>query len=98
MTTTTSREVSIVATLQDSETFEIRAYAYTQEEKYAANQVFWWTEGNAACDCNRHDFFERVLSPDYDDDHLNDGDGFPCGHGRYVLLGLTIDGKPAELG
>lgn len=39
--------------------------------------VFWWEEGNAACDCNRGDFFNQALG-DMDSDE-------PCGDDRYSV-------------
>ena len=39
--------------------------------------VFWWTEGNFGCDCNRHIVFEGK----HDKDHI-----FPCGYKEYTVL------------
>lgn len=40
--------------------------------------VFWWTEGNAACDCNRGDFFLQALGQESDDES-------ECGDGCYSV-------------
>lgn len=70
--------------------------------------VDWWQHspgywgrysGNAGCDCNRHLLFERVLNPEYDDDELNDGEGFGCGHSAYDILSIETEaGKPMFVG
>jgi len=44
---------------------------------------FWWTEGNASCDCNRHDWF-------YDLDAADDA-AFPCGDTAYGVLWVLDD-------
>lgn len=49
-----------------------------EEREFAFNQ-FWWQEGNASCDCNRHLFFERAFGrePDFDETE--------CGEERYAV-------------
>jgi len=42
--------------------------------------VFWWEEGNAACDCNRELFFQQILNETSDSiDQLH------CSDGRYSV-------------
>jgi hypothetical protein len=48
-----------------------------------------WLEGNYACDCNRHLFFERGAG---NDPEVCDPD-FPCGEGRYVLVSVVVNGR-----
>lgn len=40
--------------------------------------VFWWEEGNAACDCNRELFFLRAMGED-------DSADTECGDSRYSV-------------
>jgi hypothetical protein len=48
--------------------------------------VFWYTEGNAGCDCNRGLFFARAAGePDPE---------IPCGETAYsILRAVTDDGR-----
>lgn len=48
------------------------------EDLWHSSSLFWWTEGNGACDCNRHLWFERWVNPDYDAD-------VPCGNDAYYV-------------
>lgn len=62
------------------------------EERYQDGQVYWWTQGNANCDCNRSLFLNREY-------HLNlrsvdDDEAWPCGD-LIDLLWLDIDGVRA---
>lgn len=42
---------------------------------------YCWTEGNFACDCNRHLFFMRAqgIEPPEDEDR-------PCGDDQYIIV------------
>jgi hypothetical protein len=44
---------------------------------------FCWQEGNFACDCNRHTFFEEADGREDDD--------IPCSHGLYIVPVLVWD-------
>lgn len=49
------------------------------------DDVFWWTEGNMSCDCNRGNEFARANNepePDYD-----------CGDTLFSALYAVVDGK-----
>jgi len=48
---------------------------------------YWWNEGNGACDCNRHDEFERAADPDSNDR----GYDFDCGDTAYSIVRFDID-------
>lgn len=52
------------------------------------SEVFWWTEGNFSCDCNRELEFDRALgeNPELDDDDAK------CGDTRYTLLEIRKSG------
>lgn len=66
------------------------------EAQYLDNQLFWWTDGNAACDCNRGLFFDGDEAEDWDEGDSGD-DPYPCGHERYTLLRLELpDGRWAS--
>lgn len=58
--------------------------------------AFWWTDGNAACDCNRGLFLARDLGLP-EDDPLGD---LPCSHhgeGRIVIKAATLNGLPLDV-
>lgn len=46
---------------------------------------FWWTEGNASCDCNRGDWFNRNSGVDDSD--------CECGHTAYSIWVTDMDEK-----
>ncbi len=48
-----------------------------------------WSEGNFACDCNRHDFFEEAAGGESHDD-------VPCSDGRFIIESIT-DALTGEL-
>jgi hypothetical protein len=50
--------------------------------------VFWWTEGNFGCDCNRHLAFEYAFGNEIEDD-----EEFQCGHEKYTLVELWLYGE-----
>lgn len=53
-----------------------------EPEGCSAEEVinFMWGEGNYACDCNRHLFFERAKEEEDDDSW-----GTLCGNSRYTV-------------
>lgn len=55
------------------------------------NSDFIWSDGNYACDCNRHLFFERAVGkePDWDDGVNEPG----CGMKAYNIRIFDMDGK-----
>jgi hypothetical protein len=61
----------------------LNLHTYDVEDKYAVGQEFWWTDGNAGCDCNRtlalFDFTEQDLIAE-------------CGYSRIQLLSIQIEG------
>jgi hypothetical protein len=52
------------------------------EPPYPGWQLFWWTEGNAGCDCNRAIFFRHLDSP--------------CGNGRFVITKFEVQPEGEE--
>lgn len=58
------------------------------ESQYADGQVFWWTEGNASCDCNRKLFLDREYGLGIDDGQ--------CGE-TITLVSLTVDGVRQQI-
>ncbi len=66
---------------------------YERPLEWADHSVFFWTEGNGACDCNLHQFFEEAGGRDdaYDDD-------FPCGDSAYCpMAAILADGTVIQL-
>lgn len=43
---------------------------------------FVWSDGNFACDCNRHDFFERAAGVELSDE---ESENVPCGDDRFTI-------------
>lgn len=77
--------------IQDRQTLELRLYETTCVREHLG--VYIWEEGNYGCDCNRGLFFWRArhgIGPDggYNDPHT------PCGHDRYYVLAINVDGQP----
>lgn len=47
---------------------------------------FMWRDGNYACDCNRHLYFERARDGFTEADEESVWVGASCGDGRYTVL------------
>ncbi len=55
------------------------------------SSVFWWTEGNMSCDCNRELEFVRAGGPGPDDDpRWNDLDT-ECGFERFTVIRAILE-------
>ena len=68
--------------VKDTETGEVRRmdfplYGHDRGTKPEDN-LFWWSEGNFGCDCNRGDVFHDIGGEERDDEAQ-------CGHGRYLV-------------
>jgi hypothetical protein len=67
-------------TLRDTDTGEIRQFDYRD----GPTRLFFWTEGNFSCDCNRGEVFYRA--------EIDRGEraplSFGCGEGRFELIRL----------
>lgn len=46
---------------------------YTDPGDWGEGAEFRWTEGNQACDCNRHSMFHEARGEDWDDVGCSDG-------------------------
>lgn len=59
------------------------------------DNLFWWDEGNGACDCNRGNFFNRAGGDAVQEDE-------PCGDSRFLVMrfllpdGREVPGPDAE--
>ncbi len=74
--------------LRDNETGEERFFEYNMPWEDHSNHM--WTEGNYACDCNRHLFFWRAVGKEPLD--------IDCGESKYsALYALLPDGTKYEL-
>ncbi len=49
-----------------------------QQLEWTDNSLYWWSEGNMGCDCNRH----LQFNPHADE--------CPCGHSRYSIVGIWL--------
>jgi hypothetical protein len=66
---------------------------YDDDLDWHDSSMFWWTEGNAGCDCNRALFFARAV-----DEDEPDWDNIPCGDKLYTVLDITLeDGRVIEV-
>lgn len=72
--------MSYKVAIRKNETGEVRFHAVDSEWNEVAE--FYWTEGNAACDCNRQLFFERSGKDRGESDCAN----VSCGESRYSCL------------
>jgi len=74
---------SIVAHIRKNSTGEVvcdQTYVYLNDDSEFENgNSFIWKDGNFACDCNRHLFFERLINPDGEDTDV------PCGFTLYSV-------------
>ena len=66
-------------TLRDNETGEVRDFPVPYDWKDGS--LFWWSEGNMSCDCNRGQWFHGPSPPK----------DFQCTLSRYDLLKITLD-------
>lgn len=67
-------------TLKDTVTNKI---AKTTDDE----SVFWWTEGNGACDCNRILHFPEVDEAEYMKEQGLD-DNYCLGHRRFIAVAV----------
>lgn len=65
----------------NKETCEVRRYR--EDSTWNDTNEFIWSEGNFACDCNRHMMFQRANGeePEW---------GTPCGKSRYSVLEIEL--------
>jgi hypothetical protein len=59
---------------------EVRIYKMPSPKPFSD---FIWCDGNFACDCNRHDFFEYASGRSYDE--VDPDEAGPCSDGRYII-------------
>ena len=74
--------------LRDIETGDEAWHIYTIESERASDpddpEGFWWTDGNAACDCERMRCLALALNRERKE--------IPCGSQRVVIVQATVDG------
>lgn len=70
--------VKVVARIRCVATGEIREDPHSSpyDDELCGVNPWWWSDGNAACDCNRKRFFLGDEDPDDDCD---------CSHGIYLV-------------
>lgn len=83
--------------IRDNSTGETRTCPMPELEWHESS-MFWWTEGNFACDCNRGLEFARaggMTEAEIDAlDEEADGRAFPCGDSRYTAVKAVFgDGR-----
>lgn len=75
-------------TIRKNSTGEIRVADFPLP--WYEHSLYFWSEGNFSCDCNRHDLFGRVLDPQFDED-------FKCGHNEYTVIKATFPDGTEQL-
>lgn len=68
--------------IRENSTGEVRIY--TMEGSWEDHSLFFWSEGNFSCDCNRRDSFMRAAGVEPDDDS-------PCGDEAYSALYAELE-------
>ena len=68
-----------VTGIRENATGEVRFHAW--QEDWTDSSLYWWSEGNMGCDCNRHLIFHDYTEASYDDK-------IPCGESLYSLVGV----------
>lgn len=63
--------------------------ATSREETTQVFSEFWWTDGNAGCDCNRRLFFCRAR----DEDDPEPDDPGQCSNGKFSVRITTPEGQ-----
>lgn len=77
--------------IRKNETGEVRFYQDPSE--WTESDYFYWTDGNAGCDCNRELFFERAAGNEINLDAVK------CSDDRFSCLYAELpDGRRIELG
>ena len=87
--------MTALVTLRETATGETATFdwpwSHDPSDDSAEGLEFCWTEGNWSCDCNRAlEWMRRVKHMDED---AIKAAGTPCGHERYELVALTLDGE-----
>lgn len=57
-------DVKVLARIRRNDSGEVRSYESTSsyDDEVGGVNPYWWSEGNAGCDCNRHLFFTKYDS------------------------------------
>lgn len=80
-------EAHLLDTLTGERAVEVRdSWGHDDDEVIYddRNILYWWTEGNGSCDCNRALALYRQYGFDLD---------VECGDDRFVLERLVVDGR-----
>lgn len=72
------------------------------DDKHGGMSLFWWSEGNGGCDCNRVGYFDAETCPpdetelEREEDLDEYGSAMCLGHRRYVVIDVEGDITDAE--
>lgn len=79
--------------LRDTQTGDEGWHVYEMPDERAADfddpEGFWWTDGNAGCDCERMRCLDLALNRARRD--------IPCGSSRVVIVEATVSGVSRPL-
>jgi len=76
--------VTIVRVADGAERIYQDTSPWVPADEHGSGSIWWWTEGNGACDCNRAWFFLRAGGEP--DEH----DETPCGEEAYRIAVITL--------
>ncbi len=80
-------------TIRKNDTGEVRIKDMKSIE-WGDHSVYWWTEGNFGCDCNRDREFKRAGGEEIDPDDDSDR----CGDTAYTALFAELEnGKQVQI-
>ena len=71
-----------VVGIRKNETGEVRFCP--EDLEWYEHSIYWWSEGNMGCDCNRELEFLRAGNEETDDSFEN----AECSQGRYTVVGI----------
>jgi hypothetical protein len=67
--------------IRNNATGEVREYRDNLD--WHGSSLYWWSEGNMSCDCNRHNIFREAGGESATDEN--------CSDGRYTVVRITLD-------
>lgn len=74
-----------MVTIFDTQTGRTVTSGEFKDMDWASGDTYWWTDGNADCDCNRGLFYRRALALGVADYPVDDDEEIECGEGRYKV-------------
>ncbi len=76
--------VTIVRVADGVERVYLDTCLWVPSDEQGSGSIWWWTEGNGGCDCNRALFFKTAGAEDNEDDDT------PCGESLYRIKFIEL--------